>query len=90
MGKKDSDGFENNFNMAFNQMIGAEYRHYLDVSFHTLTEKEICAVRVLPADEPVFITNKGEEKFYIRTGNSSQPLSVSKASRYIQKRFGTA
>ncbi|MBE2224095.1 MAG: putative DNA binding domain-containing protein [Anaerolineae bacterium] len=87
MGKKNSDGFENNFNMAFNKMIGAEYRHYVDVSFYTLAEKEICVLRALPADDPVFLTYQGEEKFYIRTGNSSQPLPVSKASRYIQKRF---
>jgi len=87
MGKKDSDGFENNFNMAFNKMIGPEYRHYIDVSFHTLEEKEICAVYASPAEEPVFLTTKGKENFFIRTGNSSQPLPVSKASHYIQKRF---
>ncbi|NHZ71847.1 MAG: hypothetical protein GWP17_02025 [Aquificales bacterium] len=87
LGKKNSDGFENVLNMAFNKMIGAEYRQYLDVSFHTLAEKEICALRTLPAADPVFLTHKGEEKFYIRTGNSSQPLTVSKASRYIQTRF---
>jgi hypothetical protein len=87
MGKKNSDGFENIFNMSFNKMIGAEYRHYVDVSFHTLEEKEICVVRVLPSHDPVFLTYKGEEMFYIRTGNSSQPLSISKAAHYIQMRF---
>ena len=87
MGKKNSDGFENIFNMAFNKMIGPEYRHYVDISFYTLDEKEICVLRTLPSDDPVFLTYQGEEKFYIRTGNSSQPLPVSIASRYIQKRF---
>lgn len=87
MGKKNSDGFENNFNMSFNKMIGAEYRQYVDVSFHTLEEKEICVVRALPSSDPVFLTYKGDEKFYIRTGNSSQPLTISKAAHYIQMHF---
>jgi len=87
MGKKDSDGFELNFNNSFNKMIGAENRQYVGVSFHTFEEKEICVLRTMPADDPVFLTHKGEEKFYIRTGNSSQPLTVSKATHYIQTRF---
>jgi membrane protein YdbS with pleckstrin-like domain len=89
MGKKNSDGFENVFNMAFNKMIGAEYRQYVDVSFPILEEKEICVLRTLPAAEPVFLLHQGEEKFYIRTGNSSQPLTISKAARYIQMHFDT-
>lgn len=87
MGKKNSDGFENNFNMAFNKMIGAEYRQYVDVSFHTFEEKDICVVRTLPSSDPVFLMFKGEEKFYIRTGNSSQPLTIRETSRYIQTHF---
>ncbi len=87
MGKKNSDGFELNFNNAFNKMIGAEYRQYVDISFHTLEEKEVCVLRALPSTDPVFLTYKGEEKFYIRTGNASQPLTISKAARYIQTRF---
>ena len=87
MGKKNSDGFENNFNMSFNKMIGAEFRHYVDVSFHMLEGKEICLVRTLPSSDPVFLMFKGEEKFYVRTGNSSQPLTISETSRYIQTHF---
>jgi hypothetical protein len=89
MGKKNSDGFENVFNMAFNKMIGPEYRRYVQVEFPRLEDKEVCLISVTPSPEPVFFTDKGEEKFYIRTGNTSQPLTISRASRYIQGRFGT-
>ncbi len=89
MGKKNSDGFENVFNMAFNKMIGPEYRRYIQVEFPRLEDKEVCLISVTPSPEPVFFTDKGEEKFYIRTGNTSQPLTISRASRYIQGRFGT-
>lgn len=88
MGKKDSDGFENVFNMAFNTMIGAEYRQFVDVAFPVVAGKEICLLTVRPVPEPVFLTHKGEERFYIRTGNTSQWLPMSKAARYIRTRFG--
>lgn len=87
LGKKDSDGFENVFNMAFNAMIGAEYRHFVDVSFPVIEGKEVCLAMVRPAPEPVFLTYKSEERFYIRTGNTSQWLTVSKAARYIRTHF---
>lgn len=54
MGKQDSDGFENVFNMAFNTMIGAEYRQFVDVSFPVVAGQQICMAAVRPSPEPVF------------------------------------
>ena len=85
--KKNRDGWENAFNMAFNQMIGAEYRQYVHLRFETIAEKTLCAVSVQPASAPAYLTFKGKEEFYIRTGNSTQPLTVSKATTYIQMHF---
>ena len=87
MKKKNEDGFENTFNLAFNQMVGAEFRQYVEVVFEPIQEKTICMVTVQPALSPVFLTHKGKETFYIKTGNSSQPLTVSQATKYIQSRF---
>lgn len=87
--KKNRDGWENAFNMAFNQMIGAEYRQYVHLRFETIAEKTLCAVKVEPASAPAYLTFKGKEEFYIRTGNSTQPLTVSKATTYIQMHFET-
>lgn len=87
MKKPDADGFENVFNMAFNKMIGVEFRRFVGVSFPEIDGKEVCVVSVRPSSEPAFLTHRGKETFYIRAGNASQPLSVSKATRYIQDRF---
>lgn len=87
MRKPDADGFENVFNMAFNKMIGVEFRRFVELGFPEIEDKQICVVSVQPSSEPAFLTHKGRELFYVRTGNSSQPLSVSKATRYIQDRF---
>lgn len=87
MRKADPDGYENTFNMAFNKMIGAEFRPYVTVSFPEVDERQICLVSIKPSDYPVYFYNKGQEYFYIRTGNASQALSISKATKYIRSRY---
>jgi membrane protein YdbS with pleckstrin-like domain len=56
MRKPDSDGFENVFNMAFNKMIGAEYRRFAEVSFPMLEGQQICVVRVRPSSHPAYLS----------------------------------
>jgi hypothetical protein len=89
MKKGNADSFENIFNMAFNRMVGAEYRHYVDLTFPELEGKVVCVIAVQPSAQPAYMTFKGTEKFYIRTGNGSQSLSVRKATQYIQDRFAS-
>jgi predicted HTH transcriptional regulator len=85
--KPTVDAFETAFNAAFNKMIGVEFREYIDVAFPKVEDKLICVVHVSPSNDPVFLVEKGDEKFYIRTGNASQSLTISQANRYIQRRF---
>ena len=44
--KPGVDGYENVLNMAFNRMIGAEYRHYLEIRFEEVDGQTVC---VLPS-----------------------------------------
>ena len=86
--KQNEDGYEGAFNMAFNKMIGVEHRQLVAASFVQMEGKTVCALRVQQAPQPVFLTNNaGQEEFYIRAGNASQALTVSKAAQYIQARF---
>lgn len=85
--KPNNDGYESVFNNAFNQMIGAEFRPYLQVMFPEVDGKTICVLLAQPSPRPVYLQYKGVEKFYIRAGNANQPLSVSKATQYIQTHF---
>ncbi|RMF02958.1 MAG: ATP-binding protein [Chloroflexi bacterium] len=87
LGKPNVDGFENSLNIAFNNMIGAEYRQFARFDFAQIEGKTVCRIVVLPSPEPVFLRLKNLEEFYIRTGNSSQPLSLSQAVKYIQTHF---
>jgi len=85
--KSNVDGFENVFNQAFNSTIGVEYRRFVSVTFPKVKGQTICHVVVTPADEPAYLRQKGDEQFYIRAGNATRPLSVSKVVRYVQSHF---
>jgi hypothetical protein len=87
MKKPNPDGFELIFNNAFSKMIGAEFRHFVQLSFPKIESKSICLIAVQPSTNPVYFRHQGKEQFYIRAGNASQPLSVSKATAYIKDRF---
>jgi hypothetical protein len=87
MQKRNVDGFENIFNMAFNKMIGVEFRQFVSVTFPVIEDEIICRLSVFPSDEPAYLQYKGDERFYIRAGNASQPLPVSKATNYIRSHF---
>jgi hypothetical protein len=87
MKKPNPDGFELIFNNAFSQMVGAEFRPFVQLSFPEIEGKTICLIAVQPANRPVYFSHQGKEDFYIRAGNASQPLPVSKATSYIQEHF---
>lgn len=62
------------------------------VTFPEISSTEFCSVKVRPAHTPVYLitSTKGgqtRENFYVRSGNSSQELSLSEAQDYITNRF---
>ncbi|HRP36763.1 MAG TPA: hypothetical protein PLS50_03055, partial [Candidatus Dojkabacteria bacterium] len=65
----------------------------LIVTFPVLDGKEICRIDVEAGKEPVFLEvmdkhGRKFERFYIRSGNTSQPLEKgSEITEYIRKRF---
>lgn len=85
--RKDRDGFENHFNQVIKNMIGAEFRRYIDLSFEKIEDKDVCLISVSPAPKPVYVRVNGDEDFFIRTGNTTSPLKVSEVSSYIESRW---
>ncbi|OHB00531.1 MAG: hypothetical protein A3E94_01900 [Candidatus Zambryskibacteria bacterium RIFCSPHIGHO2_12_FULL_44_12b] len=86
--RKDRDGFENAFNQSMKNMIGAEFRQYVGLSFEQIEEKEVCVISVEPSPKPVFLrVNDKEEEFFIRTGNTTSPLKVSQVNSYIESHW---
>lgn len=68
-------------------MIGVEFRQFVTVTFPEIDDAIICRATVFPSNELAYLQYKGDERFYIRAGNASQPLPVSKATNYIGSHF---
>lgn len=67
---------------------GKQFGHCIRVTFHAEDGKDVCRIRVAPAPKPVFVKEGNDERFYVRTGNSSPWLKLSEALDYIKTRWG--
>lgn len=85
---QNRDGFQNLLISKVSSCIGNFYLQYMDVKFHNLLGKDLCQVDVSPSDKPAYLSNKGKQEFYVRTGNNSRPFQISEAAQYIAKRWG--
>lgn len=89
----DKDEFELHLRDLMNNELGKTYTAAnVKVSFPEQNGNEICKIDVQKGLQPIFlnVTDKNgvkSEKFYVRSGNSSQELSPSEASEYIASHF---
>ncbi len=85
--RKDRDGFENHFNLILKQMMGAEFRQYVSLSFERIENKDVCLIEVSPSSKPVYLRANGTEEFFIRTGNTTSQLKISEVNSYIESHW---
>lgn len=82
------DGSLNNFELHFTNMIntylGKIHRPYVSVRFEKIDNKDIAIIHVKKSPRPVYLKHEGKEDFFIRSGNSCQPLDISEANLYIK------
>ena len=75
--------------------MGVKYvSRHIRTQFETSGEgKTVCKVKVIAGDEPVFLKFKDrngnlDEKFFVRSGNSSQEIeSIPEINDYINKKY---
>ncbi|MEA1929306.1 MAG: putative DNA binding domain-containing protein [Patescibacteria group bacterium] len=82
--RQDRDGLENHFTLAFKNILGVEFRQFVNLEFEKVGKREVCLVIVEQSDKPVYLKDGKGEEFYIRTGNTTTPLSMSEARSYIE------
>ena len=93
LGGVDRDKFELHLRNLLNQQFGTGFvTSRVVVKFHEVEEKEVCQIETAAAKEPVILTVKDKngqptEKFYARSGNSSQEIPLSEMNAYIKERF---
>jgi hypothetical protein len=92
--QSDRDGYEQFLSqLLLRDNFGLDLSPQVKFSFHTMEREEVCKVRISKSPRPVYLTNKNkqgqpEEQFWIRSGNSSHQLTISKIYDYCKQQFG--
>ena len=92
--KADADYFEIHLRNLLHTLMGVKYvSKYIRMDFEISDKKTVCKIKILKAGEPLFLqtkdkNGKAEEKFYVRSGNSSQEIkSIADINDYINTRW---
>ena len=84
LSRSDRDGFEQKLTGLANSILGKENATYVHLSWQAVEGKTVAVVSVDKSKRPVYADLQGKSEFYIRTGNTSQPLDVREATTYIR------
>ena len=86
--KFGKDYFEIHLRNLIISSIGKEILNFINIEFHSLDNREIAIITMLPSENPVFVRNNNKWAFYVRFGNSTQPLDIKEAVYYIKSHYG--
>ncbi len=85
---KNLDDFQQLLNNLISDRIGTAFAPLIKIRFEKVKDKEICAIDVKRAAEPVFLAvQEGKQrvkKFYTRQGNTTRLLDVEQTHHYIR------
>ena len=93
LGEANRDQFELHLRNVLNQQLGAAFvASKIQIQFHAVDDVDVCQVDITTAKEPVIVAMKDKngqsvEKFYARSGNSTQEIPMSEMSSYVKERF---
>lgn len=96
LGAGDRDKFQLHLRNLMNQQFGTSFvSSKVAITFSEIGDRDVCQVDVTRAKEPLILKAKDKngqtvEKFYARSGNSSQEIPMSELNAYIRERFQKA
>lgn len=84
------DNFRKSFDDMISSKFGSDYHQLIDLSFHTIDEKDVCLIIIdTKSHKPVYIKDETNtiQEFYVRRQASTTPLKVDEAVNYIQSNW---
>jgi predicted HTH transcriptional regulator len=88
---KNLDDFQQLLNNLISDRISTAFAPLIKIRFEKVEDKEICAIDVKRAAEPVFLdAQEGKQrvkKFYIRQGNTTRLLDVEETHHYTRLKW---
>lgn len=85
--KHDIDGFQLRVKGIIKKYLGTMFGKYIHMKFWNENGKTVCIMTVDKSSKQVYLKDKGEYRFYIRIGSSTEPLDPPEAAEYIQEHF---
>jgi len=82
--KNSLDNLELHFTNVINKYLGKINRPQVNFKFETINKKTIAVIQVRKSPRPVYLKYERKTEFFIRSGNSCQPLDISEAPLYIK------
>ncbi len=89
----NKDHFELHLRNLINNAFGKGFATTnINIRFPVVDEMEICEIDIKAGNKPLFLetqNNSGhkQKRFFVRSGNSSQPLEIDETAAYISQRF---
>lgn len=84
--KKNRDGFELRIYQMITNDIGIEFCSLVQIDFYDLDGNDVSVMRIEAAKSPAYVHSNQKTAFYIRAGNSTKPLTIREAVKYISTR----
>jgi DNA-binding NarL/FixJ family response regulator len=85
--RQNRDGFENWLVSRLSDAFGNHIGSLLRISFLEIYNKDVCHISVRPSPAPIYLSEKGADQFYFRSGNTSRLLSAREAVEYCKQRW---
>lgn len=89
----NKDEFELHLRNLINDAFGKTFTtSNISITFFPINEMEICKIVIKKGNKPLYLeitdgNGNKTEKFYLRSGNSSQELRLREVSEYVNSRF---
>jgi len=82
------DGFEQWLRQVLVSAMGAAIVTSIGVGFPVIDDRQICMIRVPPAQRPTYVPDGGGTELFVRAGNTSRRLDAVEIGAYERSRFG--
>jgi hypothetical protein len=85
--RKDSDGYTQMITSLISEKMGTPACRLVRILFHKHEGKEVCRIIVMPAPVPVYVSDDGQARFYVRTASGTREMDVQEAMTFIKLRW---
>ncbi len=85
--RKNRDGFEQHLITLISSKLGADLCPLIHVLFHNYEGKDVCRIITETSPRPVYVRDGNNERYYLRTGNSTRELTVHEAIEHAAKHW---